>query len=408
VVGTTASGASIQDQSDAFQIVLSATSPNGLPPGWSCGDVGAVGAAGSCAYEVDDELWPDFVVNGSGADIWGTADEFSYAGYAAYGDFSITARVLFVQNVNRWTKAGIMIRDWNGQGTPPADSRHASFFVTPTTEKGTAFQRRPEAGGASVHTAGPVATAPVWVKLIRTGDTIRAYHRIDPLGPWSLLGEQVFSGLPYQLSAMLVVSSHVDGAIATARFDNVVVDEQEAMQSADVGAAAAGSTATNGPEITIAGNGADIWGTADAFRFHYTPWRGDGFAIVRVQSLEQTHAWSKAGVMFRETLAPGSKQVMAIVSGYRGLAMQSRAQTDGLSTQIGSAPGSAPVWLMLRRFGSQFTSSWSTDGETWMFLGEVTIPMNAEVFVGLPVTSHVSGRLATAVFDDFSVRPVLR
>jgi hypothetical protein len=379
-----------------------------MPPGWSCGDVGAVAVAGSCRYDVDDELVPDFVINGSGADIWNAADEFSYASYAAYGDFSFTARVLSVQNVNRWTKAGVMIRDWNGQTPAPAGSRHASFFVTPSTEKGTAFQRRQIDGGVSVHTPGPVTTAPVWVKLVRTGDTIRAYYRIAATDPWVFVGEQVFDGLPYQLSAMLVVSSHVNGTVAQARFDNVVIDDQKPMQSTDIGGAAPGTTATNGPEITIEGNGTDIWGTADAFRFHYTKWRGNGFVIARVRSIEDTHAWSKAGVMFRDSLDPGSKHVMAIVSSAKGLAMQSRSATGSTSVSTGPAPGTAPVWLMLRRFGDDFTASWSQDGESWNFLGQVTISMRTELFVGLPVTSHAAGTLATAVFDDVAIRPTFR
>ena len=68
------------------------------------------------------------------------------------------------------------------------------------------------------------------------------------------------------------------------------------------------------------------------------------------------------------------------------------------------APGSGPVWLMLQRFGDEFNSYWSVDGESWTHLGQVTIPMNQELFVGLPVTSHAAGTLATAVFDDLAIR----
>lgn len=376
----------------------------GMPTGWACGDAGAVAARGSCSYEVDDELVPDFVLEGSGADIWGTADEFSYARYKASGDFSLTARVLSVENIHRWTKAGIMIRDWDGEGTAPAGARHASFLATPTTEKGTAFQRRTTANGSSVHTTGPAITAPMWLKLIRTGDRISAYYRKEATDPWTFLAEEILPGLPHQVSAMLVVSSHVDGTLARASFDHVHIEEQKPMASADIGTTVAGSTAVAGPEITMEGNGADIWNTADAFRFHYTRWTGNGILTVRVRSLEQTHAWSKAGLMFRESLDPGSKQVMAIVSGSRGLAMQWRSASAGISESTAPVAGTAPVWLMLRRFNDRFTAFWSTDGEMYHFLGEVSMPMAAEVYVGLPVTSHAPGTLATAVFDDFVIR----
>jgi hypothetical protein len=389
---------------DNFTITPLGPPPGGLPRGWTCGDAGAVAAAGSCGYEVEDEISPNFVITGSGADIWDTADEFTFARHAASGDFSLTARVLFVENVHRWTKAGIMIRDWNGQGAPAAGARHASFFATPTTEKGTAFQRRPVQESTSVHTAGPVTTAPVWLKLVRTGDVIRAYYRKEATDPWTHAGTQTFTGLPSGLSAMLVVSSHIDGTLATARVDHVEVFEHRPMQSADIGATAPGSTTSDDVQTVIGGDGADIWGSADAFRFHYTPWNGDGTIVARVWSLEHTHAWAKAGVMFREALDPGSKHVMAIVSGSRGLAMQWRPLAGGASLSTTPVAGSAPLWVALRRFGNQFTAWWSADGEFWRFLGETTIEMNASIYVGLPVTSHAAGVMTTGVFDDVVIR----
>ena len=53
-------------------------------------------------------------MKGSGADIWGTADEFHYAyrafNGAASGKIHLTTHVDSVQNVNAWTKAGLMVR----------------------------------------------------------------------------------------------------------------------------------------------------------------------------------------------------------------------------------------------------------------------------------------------------------
>jgi hypothetical protein len=407
VAATTRDGTQGEGRSGAFHIVLNASGPGGMPPGWLCGDLGAVAVAGSCAYEVDDELVPDFVVRGSGSDIWGTSDELSFAAFPAYGDFAFTARVVGVENVDRWTKVGVMIRDWDGE-TPAFEEgsgRHASFLVTPTTEKGTAFQRRPTSGGPSVHTAGPVSSAPIWLRLVRSGDMVHAYYRKAALDAWTLVGSQTFTNLPYQTMAMLVVSSHVDGTLATGRFDNVVVEEVKPLQSADIGTTIPGTTSSEGVETTIEGDGGDIWGTADAFRFHYMPWHGDGWVIARVRNLENTHAWAKAGVMIRESLSPGSKHVMAIVSPSRGAAMQYRTVTGGMSAGATPLPAATPGWLLLRRFGDRFEAGWSTDGEFWHSLGTVTISMGAEVYLGLPVTSHAPGTLATAVFDDVVIRP---
>jgi len=107
--------------------------------------------------------------------------------------------------------------------------------------------------------------------------------------------------------------------------------------------------------------------------------------------------------MFREMHDPGSKHVMVIVSTARGLAMQYRAGTGGASANAGLRPGGAPEWLRLVRSGDTFTGYASEDGATWQTLGTVTVPMDAALFVGLPVTSHSAATATTGVFDNLSI-----
>jgi regulation of enolase protein 1 (concanavalin A-like superfamily) len=197
------------------------------------------------------------------------------------------------------------------------------------------------------------------------------------------------------------VSSHLNGTLATARFDNVSVFVSHFVS---FGGGLPGSTSTDGRVTTIEGGGRDIWATADDFRFHYTPWLGDGTITARVRSLENTHAWAKAGVMFRQSLASNSKHVMAIVTPGKGLAMQYRTATNGVSRTAGLRAGTAPAWLRLVRSGDTFTGYTSADGVTWVTLGSVTIAMDRELLVGLPVTSHNVSTLATAVFDEATIR----
>lgn len=52
--------------------------------------------------------------------------------------------------------------------------------------------------------------------------------------------------------------------------------------------------------------GADVWGGADAFHYIYQPMTGDGTIVARVASVQNTNQWTKAGVMIRESLAPGA------------------------------------------------------------------------------------------------------
>ena len=367
-----------------------------LPPGIAGGDVGAVGAAGTAAFAAGT-----YTIEGSGADIWGTTDEFHFVYTRASGDFDFTARVASIEAVNRWTKVGLMVRDTLSPG-----SRHASVFATPTVEKGVAFQARRTTGSSSTHLAGAAIAPPVWLRLARLGQAVTAFYRKNETDAWTPLGSVTLTGLPASVLVGMAVSSHVDGTLATAGFERVVLTAADTYNSADIGAVGRpGTTTVDAGQITLEGSGTDIWGTADAFRFFYRQWYGDGSITARVSDVEHTHAWAKAGVMFRETLAPNAKHIMAIVSPGKGVAVQYRGTPGGTSANAALAAGTAPEWLRLSRAGSTFTALVSENGTTWRTLGSWLLPMTSAVYVGLPVTSHDNATLATAAFDSLDVAP---
>ena len=156
--------------------------------------------------------------------------------------------------------------------------------------------------------------------------------------------------------------------------------------------------------FTLEGDGADIWGTADAFHYVYQSLSGDGEIIARVTSLENTNAWAKAGVMIRENNAAGSKHAMMIVTPGNGTAFQRRVTTNGTSLNTAAGDGlAAPVWVKMERSGSTLTGSKSTDGNTWTVVGSETISMTSDVLVGLCVTSHTTAAQATATFTNVSI-----
>jgi hypothetical protein len=64
---------------------------------------------------------------------------------------------------------------------------------------------------------------------------------------------------------------------------------------------------------------------------------------------------------------------------------------------------SAPYWLKLVRSGSSFTASAATDGVNYVPVGNATLTMASNVFVGLAVCSHTTNALNTSVFDNVSV-----
>ena len=376
-----------------------------LPSPWAAGDIGAVGVPGSASASNGT-----FSVRGAGADVWGSADALHFAWQRISGDMDIVARVASVEYVHAWVKAGVMIRE-----RLTADSPHAFMLVSPG--KGLAFQRRLAAGGLSTSTSGAAATAPMWVKLERRGQTISAYQSADN-STWTRVASDTFA-MPAEVHVGLAVSSHDATRTASAVIDNVVVRAVTTApppppppapsalptpwQSQDVGAVGPSGTASaSAGTFTVQGAGADVWGAADAFHFASQRMSGDVDVVARVASIEYVHAWVKAGVMIREGLSAGAPHAFMLVSPGKGLAFQRRIATGGLTSNTSGGAGTAPAWVKLARRANTVTAYRSGDGANWTAVGSETFTMGADIYVGLAVSSHDSSRLATATFDNVS------
>lgn len=172
-------------------------------------------------------------------------------------------------------------------------------------------------------------------------------------------------------------------------------------QTTDIGVTSpTGSASGTTASLILEGSGADIWGSADAFRFAYQTLTGDGSIVTRVASLNGVTGWTKAGVMMRESLSPDSRQALMLVSAWQGLAFQRRVSTAGASTSTSGGGGAAPAWVRLTRTGNTFSAYRSVDGSTWTLVGTDSITMPSTVYVGVAVTSHLNGTLAAATFAD--------
>src|SRR5206468_8488959 len=124
-------------------------------------------------------------------------------------------------------------------------------------------------------------------------------------------------------------------------------------QTQDIGAVGvAGSASFASGTYSVTGAGADIWGTADALRYAYTTLNGDGQVTARVATEQYVNAWTKAGVMIRDSVAPGSRQALMLVSPSKGNAFQRRVATNAASTNTAGALVTAPYWMRLSRVGN--------------------------------------------------------
>src|SRR4051812_6564504 len=169
--------------------------------------------------------------------------------------------------------------------------------------------------------------------------------------------------------------------------------------SQDVGAPGlAGSTAMSNGVFTTIGSGADIWGTADSFQFASQPVSGDTQIVARVASLQNTNAYAKAGVMFRESTAAGAAHVLLDVRPNGAIEFMSRPSTGSATAYLAGGSQTAPAWLKLTRIGTTVTGSVSANGTTWTQIGTTTIALSNAV-AGLAVTSHDTSLLNAASFD---------
>jgi serine/threonine protein kinase/tetratricopeptide (TPR) repeat protein len=163
---------------------------------------------------------------------------------------------------------------------------------------------------------------------------------------------------------------------------------------------------------TVQGFGVDIWQTFDDFHFAYAELKGDGSITARIESVENVHEWTKAGIMIRSTLDAESPNAMVLMTPRGIVSFQYRRKTSELTNQIYERSNRAnlPNWLRLIRQGDRFIAQHSIDGTDWNYFVDSTghslhikIPMDETVYIGLAVTSHSVVNAAEARFSHVTV-----
>jgi len=164
-------------------------------------------------------------------------------------------------------------------------------------------------------------------------------------------------------------------------------------------------------QILMNAIGTDIWESSDQFRYAYKTLNGDATIVARVESIVQSNAWAKGGVMIRQSTEPGSVHAfMPITPGGsgagNGASFQNRpvaAAASANSDNTGAVVG-PPYWVKLERKGNAFSGYISPDGKTWTQLGTaVTIPMTGPVLIGLALCSHDASVSTAGVFSNVSM-----
>ncbi|MEJ2705272.1 MAG: hypothetical protein P8Z79_22760 [Sedimentisphaerales bacterium] len=125
------------------------------------GDVGNVARPGACQYNAESQ---EYIIEGSGANMWFNRDEFHFVGKQLQGDFILRARVRFIgKGVEAHRKIGWMVRN-----TLETNSAHVNACVHGDGLTSLQFRRTKDGQTEEIKSK---ATAPDVIQLERRGNT---------------------------------------------------------------------------------------------------------------------------------------------------------------------------------------------------------------------------------------------
>jgi hypothetical protein len=192
-----------------------------------------------------------------------------------------------------------------------------------------------------------------------------------------------------------------------------------AFDSADIGdTGAPGTTAFDAGAYTLDASGSDIESVTDSFRFLYRCLNGDGQVVARIDDVVSAHAWTKVGVMIRDSLAADAKNVFLLLRPSEGSAFQYRPGTGARTVSSWQdspadfTPEHAvrylkpPKWLKLTRRGHEFSAYSSDDGKCWWQRATRSLAFDEkddEACFGVALTAANYGDIARATISNLDV-----
>jgi PKD repeat protein len=193
--------------SHSTPVTLTVTAAGALPSPWLDTDVGAPTPAGSASY-----TGGVFTVNGSGADIFGTSDQFNYVYQPTTGNGTIIARVTSQSNTGSAnSKAGVIWKASTTSGSP--------YILIETGPSGGLVKVQYNFNGS---VSGGTYTMPnLWMKLVRSGSNFSAYLSPDGVTWTAVVTNKSLPTIPTSATVGLYEVSHKAGVLGTATFDNV-------------------------------------------------------------------------------------------------------------------------------------------------------------------------------------------
>jgi hypothetical protein len=139
--------------------------------------------------------------------------------------------------------------------------------------------------------------------------------------------------------------------------------------------------------------------TSDAMAFAQRTLCGDGSITTQVNAIAGAAGW--AGVIMRESNAPGAKKVQLTTNRINFRRREFRINTDG-PAQSQQTPSQNRFWLRIERQGNQFKYYTSSNGVSWNPAGVSNISMGACIEIGLVVVNSSPNSTTSATFSNVS------
>jgi hypothetical protein len=176
----------------------------------------------------------------------------------------------------------------------------------------------------------PTAAAPIWGKLVLSGNVVTCYYGKGTAQPtsWIQLGQpQTIQFINNPLLVGVFITSHDVTKVATGTLDNVSITPTPSFRltDSDIGMPSLmGSSNLINGVWNLSGSGVDVWNAADQFNFQ--PWLvwGDCTIVCRVTSVSNTNSWTKIGIMIRDGYNSGSDFAMFCATPGNGVDFQYR------------------------------------------------------------------------------------
>lgn len=157
---------------------------------------------------------------------------------------------------------------------------------------------------------------------------------------------------------------------------------------------------------TVNATNFDIWTNSDDFCYYAQPANNDLDVVARITQVTMPlEPYAKTGVMLRQGLTSGARNVMTGLTAANGPTFHFRS-TNGGDTGPGIVSPVAsvfPTWSRLIRQAGVLNAYHSTDGASWTHFGFAPDFLVDPIYVGIATASINLGNEIVAILDNFSV-----